>query len=105
MKIKDEHYKQIVEAFTLHKDDIAKHRETLKEEKLVLPKDPEKRLRWDALHCTLGVKWVCDNIYPYANDDHLDTALRRAIEDAGLALPIKWHFWSSQCPTCGKDAA
>ena len=38
----------------------------------------EKRWRWDWLYSTPGLsKWICDNIYPYANDDHLDTALRK----------------------------
>lgn len=37
----------------------------------------EKRWRWDWLYSTPGLsRWICDNIYPYANDDHLDTALR-----------------------------
>lgn len=40
-------------------------------------KDTEKRCRWD---CVSGAKlspWVCDNLYPYLNDDHIDTALRK----------------------------
>ena len=38
----------------------------------------EKRWRWDWCYRTPGLnKWICDNIYPYANDDHLDTALRQ----------------------------
>ena len=38
----------------------------------------EKRWRWDWVYSTPGLgKWICDNIYPYANDDHLDTALRK----------------------------
>lgn len=37
----------------------------------------EKRWRWDWCYGTLGMsKWICDNIYPYANDTHLDTALK-----------------------------
>lgn len=38
----------------------------------------EKRWRWDWCYRTPGLsKWICDNIYPYANDDHLDTVLRQ----------------------------
>lgn len=37
----------------------------------------EKRWRWDWCFYTPGlIKWIRDNIYPYANDDHLDAALK-----------------------------
>ena len=36
----------------------------------------EKRWRWDWCYRAGLTKWICDNIYPYANDEHLDTALR-----------------------------
>lgn len=36
----------------------------------------EKRWRYDWLWKAGLSKWICDNIYPYANDDHIDTALR-----------------------------
>jgi hypothetical protein len=36
----------------------------------------EKRWRWDLTYRAGLTKWICDNIYPYANDEHLDTALR-----------------------------
>jgi len=37
------------------------------------------RYRWDCLWAAGLTRWVCDNIYPYANDDHIDTVLRQAI--------------------------
>jgi hypothetical protein len=42
----------------------------------------EKRYRWDLLRMTTvagidGIRWICDNLYDYMNDDHIDTALRR----------------------------
>ena len=36
----------------------------------------EKRWRWDMLYAVKLSSWICANIYPYANDDHIDTALR-----------------------------
>ena len=36
-----------------------------------------KRWRWDALWAAKISSWIQENIYPYANDDHIDTALRR----------------------------
>lgn len=41
------------------------------------------RYRWDVAQIAFGdlpggfSKWVCDNLYPYLNDDHIDTALRK----------------------------
>ena len=40
-----------------------------------------KRYRWDLLWAAGLTRWVCDHIYPYANDDHIDTVLRRAVPD------------------------
>jgi len=37
------------------------------------------RYRWDCLWAAGLTRWVCDTIYPYANDDHIDTVLRQAI--------------------------
>jgi len=44
------------------------------------------RFRWDALYgATIegmpGCAWVCKTLYPYCNDDHIDTALRRIVPD------------------------
>jgi hypothetical protein len=40
-----------------------------------------KRYRWDVLWAASLTRWVCENIYPYANDVNLDYALRRIIPD------------------------
>ena len=37
----------------------------------------EKRARWDLYYAAIPAQWTCDNIYPYANDDHIDTVLRK----------------------------
>ena len=34
------------------------------------------RLRWDVAYRAGLPPWICANIYPYANDNHVDTALR-----------------------------
>lgn len=36
-----------------------------------------KRYRWDLLYQAKLSQWICDNLYPYLNDDHIDTALRK----------------------------
>lgn len=37
----------------------------------------DKRLRWDAIYRAGLSHWICDNLYSYLNDDHIDTALRQ----------------------------
>lgn len=39
--------------------------------------DINKRFRWDLLFMTSNLaRWVRETLYPYLNDDHIDTALR-----------------------------
>lgn len=43
------------------------------------------RYRWDLLRMatttpyTPPMKWVCDNLYPYLDDTHIDSALRKIL--------------------------
>jgi hypothetical protein len=37
----------------------------------------EKRWRWDWLYEAKLSNWVCDNLYSYLNDEHIDTALKQ----------------------------
>ncbi len=41
-----------------------------------------RRWRWDLFHLAIGSKWVCDNLYGYANDSHIDTALKHICQQA-----------------------
>ena len=36
----------------------------------------EKRWMWDLLYMAKISPWLCDNIYPYANDEHISAALK-----------------------------
>lgn len=83
MKVKEEHYNHIKVAIEqVGADALRRHREALKDDPRV--RDLEKRLRWDALHAVIPSRWVCDNLYPYVNDDHIDTALRRVMKEMGV---------------------
>ena len=42
--------------------------------------DPTKRHRWDALYAAGAGEWIND-VYKYANDDHIDTALRAIVKE------------------------
>lgn len=35
--------------------------------------------RWGLTYAAGLTPWICDNLYPYLNDDHIDTALRRIV--------------------------
>ena len=68
MKIKAEHYEYLKEHILKAENKI-----TFRNDCLLSP----MRYRWDLLHAAGLTKWICDNLYPYLNDDHIDTALRK----------------------------
>ena len=81
MKIKLEHYNTLKNVILLSKDKINLYRQAIIKEGTA--KDIEKRLRWDLL-------WsIPDNIrtslinqiYTYANDEHIDTALKKLVRE------------------------
>lgn len=39
-------------------------------------KDINKRFRWDMVYLAKLSPWICDNLYLYLDDTHIDTALR-----------------------------
>ena len=39
----------------------------------------DERYRWDLTYAAKLSLWICDTLYPYLNDDHIDTALRRIV--------------------------
>ncbi len=79
MKILPEHYARIVEAIRPLKPLFQEHRAKLAADPRV--KDLEKRFRWDAAHAAKLTPFFCESVYPYANDEHIDTALRAAVEE------------------------
>lgn len=81
MKITTEHLdhmrEEIAKVWTPEKH--AAHREFIVNEGR--SRDVEKRLRWDWSYYAGLSPWICKNIYPYANDSHIDTALRQIMRD------------------------
>ena len=69
MKITLEHYNQLAASLQPAIDDnpIQAYREAGLS---------EKRYRWDMTYKAGLSKWICDNLYPYLDDSHIDTALR-----------------------------
>lgn len=79
MKILSHHYAYMKAAIQTIAADIPAMRLAIAAEGKA--KDVNKRLRWDCSYRAIGAKWICDNIYPYANDDHIDTALRSIMQE------------------------
>ena len=81
MKITSKHYsimkKAIVKIWTQEKNDCH-YKFIINEGKA---KDINKRLRWDWLYYAKLNQFICDEIYLYANNDHIDTALKRIIKE------------------------
>ncbi len=51
-----------------------------------IPASANTQIRWDMLNALVASQWVCDNLYPYLNDNHIDTALKAiARESIGCA--------------------
>lgn len=78
MKIKTEHYRHIRDAIRDNVSLPELHEAILKDGRY---KDFGKRLRWDAAYKAGLSTWISDNLYPYMNDDHVDTALKAIIKE------------------------
>lgn len=83
MKILPEHYAEIKTRLASIAGKIPAHRENVRASGKFT--DLEKRVRWDAANAALGSRWICDTLYPYANDTHIDTALRAAMRELSLS--------------------
>lgn len=83
MKITPKHYEHMKAAMSARADLIPAMREQLATDPRV--KNAEMRLRWDLFHDAGLTRWVCDNVYSYANDTHIDTALRSIMRDIEAA--------------------
>lgn len=44
-------------------------------------KDFGTRLRFDLLYASVPSSWICDNLYPYMNDDHINSALKAVVKE------------------------
>jgi hypothetical protein len=79
MKIKQEHYEYMVAAIKPLAPKLADHRKAIVAEGKA--NDVDMRLRWDAARCAGLIPFFCSAVYPYANDQHIDTALRAVMRE------------------------
>ena len=80
MKIKPEHYEHI-RAALLKAPSTFPTLDEYKRRGLT-----ERRWTWDLAHAVGLTPYFCSTIYPYANDDHIDTALRAALRDKACGV-------------------
>lgn len=73
MKIKPEHVQHMRDALSKFDTDFYRSR-------YLAAGLSTKRFQWDALRAAGLISWLCDVVYPYANDDHVQTALNRIIK-------------------------
>lgn len=82
MKIKPEHYQAIKDRIAPHIPKLKAHREYLLSDKCKhKPKDLEKRIRWDFWWIAKIPYEIASEIYEYANDEHVDTALKKIMKE------------------------
>lgn len=74
MKIRKEHLETMKAAIAPLAPLFPAHVEAIKAEGK--SNDVAKRLRWDAARAANLIPFFCNTVYLYANDDHIDTALR-----------------------------
>jgi hypothetical protein len=76
MKIKKEHYQFLKDKMKKIVDQYPSAKSVYKKQGL-----SDMRYRWDVLHATNNNQFVCDTLYQYLNDNHIDTALKNIIAD------------------------
>lgn len=80
MKIKPEHYAHMLAAMC----DAQAARPTETRDyyaRMGFGKDTAKRHRWDLCYAAQLSSWICDNLYSYMDDTHIDTALRSIVKE------------------------
>ena len=82
LKIKPEHFENIrdyISVLLKNRPDLItlyEHGNFARSESV---KDLNKRFRWDMLWYTTNAQWVCDTLYTYLDDTHLDSALKQIV--------------------------
>lgn len=82
MKIKPEHYKVMKDAIDLWLADFPSLVDDYEHGRFPNYRsvtDLNRRFRWDLLWMSGLTTFICDTIYLYANDTHVDTALRNIV--------------------------
>lgn len=80
MKITEDHFNQLKVSIDPNNTEDRRQRYRDKDfRNSASVKDLDKRYRWDLLYLSVSAH-IINEIYLYANDDHIDTALRRIVK-------------------------
>jgi hypothetical protein len=80
MKMKPEHLAIIKQSIKdIARDEVLKYADRLKQAGKFT--DFGKRIRWDLFHAINKPVWVCDTLYVYLNDSHIDSALKAIMRE------------------------
>lgn len=79
MKIDPKDYQYMKDAILRNADLIPAFRAKIATDPRV--KDAEMRLRWDLAYYSDLSQFFCSVVYKYANDSHIDTALKRIMTE------------------------
>jgi hypothetical protein len=86
MKMTSEHYAYLKRAISCHLENRdAPSKEVQYRTEGLTP----RRFRSDCLYGAKLSTWVCDNLYGYLNDDHIDTAMRAIMRELHLDWATK----------------
>lgn len=77
MKVKPEHYNHI-------KEEILKVHSTALQQAYTINNISHRGYCFDLLYRAKLSTWLCDNVYNYANDAHIYTAVKRILKEVGL---------------------
>lgn len=73
MKIKPVHFETL--SLAISSADTPERREAYRAAGLTT-----RRYQWDLVRIAGLMSWLCDNLYKYLNDDHIQTALNRIVK-------------------------
>lgn len=80
MKITEDHFEQLKVSIDPNNTEDRRQRYRTKDfRNSANVKDLDKRYRWDLLYLSVSPH-IINEIYLYANDDHIDTALRNIVK-------------------------
>ena len=80
LKIKPEHLAHL-------KSELSKHDGDFHRSRYLAAGLSTKRYQWDLLRHAVGMSWVCDTLYPYLNDSHIQSALNHLVKPLETRTP------------------
>ena len=89
MKIKPEHYQHMLTACKEAVERIPARAKYLARDPSIfnidnMSRDVEQRYRWDLMVAAGLSEYACYTLYQYADDSHIDTALKQIVKDLNL---------------------